>query len=56
MVSGEDRPGTDLRNLGRQHLGGSALATDKHPGEQKEHRALRYKEQTEQRAKKVPGF
>lgn len=48
MVSGWDRPGMDLRNPDRQHLGDSALATDKHPGEQKEHRVSRYKEQTEE--------
>lgn len=46
----------ELRNPGRQHLRGSALATGKHPGEQREHRVSRYKEQTEQRSEKVPDF
>lgn len=32
------------------------MATGKHAGEQKEYRVSRYTEQTEQRAKKVPGF
>lgn len=37
MVLGQARPELDPRNPGRQHQGVSAPATDKPPGEQKEH-------------------
>lgn len=37
LVLGQARPGMGARNPGRWHQGGSVLATDKHPGEQREH-------------------